>query len=198
MNMFQILTIMSFFMLLPVTLLFEGFQLCPAAWSSMGMNEAAQQVLMQRLLLAGVCFHGYQQLSYMILGQVTPVTHSIGNCVKRVVVIVASVVAFSHPMSTQNAIGEWRTHGDDWIGAGPCTLQCIVLWWCHEPRIWQAEAPLHAHGIDRHLCHVVLRMLSVMKERHADSCFCVYLKCMPTRNNMVAGGQSALCLGRNA
>lgn len=73
-----------------------------------GFDAAAQQQLFQRLLSAGICFHGYQQLSYMILSRVTPVTHSIGNCVKRVVVILASVVAFQHPMSTQNALGEFE------------------------------------------------------------------------------------------
>ena len=104
MNMFQIITIMSFFMLLPVTLLLEGTPLLQL--SVKGMSEVAQHSLFQKLFLAGLCFHGYQQLSYMILGRVSPVTHSIGNCVKRVVVIVASVVAFNHPMSTQNAIGE--------------------------------------------------------------------------------------------
>jgi solute carrier family 35 protein E1 len=72
-----------------------------------GLDSAAQADLFQRLLSAGICFHGYQQLSYMILSRVTPVTHSIGNCVKRVVVIVASVIAFQNPMSTQNAMGEY-------------------------------------------------------------------------------------------
>lgn len=41
----------------------------------------------------------------MILQRVTPVTHSVGNCVKRVVVIVASVIAFNTPVSKQNAFG---------------------------------------------------------------------------------------------
>ncbi len=42
----------------------------------------------------------------MILQRVSPVTHSIGNCVKRVVVIAASVVFFRNPVSLQNALGE--------------------------------------------------------------------------------------------
>lgn len=70
-----------------------------------GIDGAAQSELARRLLSAGICFHAYQQLSYMILSRVAPVTHSIANSVKRVVVIVASVIAFNHPLSTQNAIG---------------------------------------------------------------------------------------------
>ena len=42
----------------------------------------------------------------MILQRVSPVTHSIGNCVKRVVVIVASVFVFQNPVTAQNAAGE--------------------------------------------------------------------------------------------
>lgn len=72
-----------------------------------GFDQAQQTLLFQRLASAGVCFHAYQQLSYMILSRVSPVTHSIGNCVKRVVVIVASVIAFQHPMSTQNLAGKY-------------------------------------------------------------------------------------------
>ena len=41
----------------------------------------------------------------MILQRVSPVTHSIGNCLKRVIVIVASVLVFHNPMSRQNMIG---------------------------------------------------------------------------------------------
>jgi solute carrier family 35 protein E1 len=105
MALFQTITVLSFFMLLPVTLAVEGAQLLPSALAASGIEGAELTRLVTRLGLAGLCFHGYQQLSYSILSRVTPVTHSIGNCVKRVVVIVASVVAFSHPMSQQNMLG---------------------------------------------------------------------------------------------
>jgi hypothetical protein len=45
------------------------------------------------------------QVSYMILQRVSPVTHSIGNCLKRVIVIVASVIFFQNPMGAQNMLG---------------------------------------------------------------------------------------------
>ncbi|GFZ12026.1 glucose-6-phosphate/phosphate translocator-like protein [Actinidia rufa] len=58
-----------------------------------------------RSLLAALCFHAYQQVSYMILARVSPVTHSVGNCVKRVVVIVTSVLFFRSPVSPINSLG---------------------------------------------------------------------------------------------
>ncbi len=62
----------------------------------------------QSLLLAGLCFHGYQQLSYIVLSRLSPVSHSVGNSCKRVAVIVASLIWFRNPISVQNAVGETR------------------------------------------------------------------------------------------
>jgi solute carrier family 35 protein E1 len=86
-----------------VALLLEGWQFSPAAMAAAGIADP--QAVVRQALISGLCFHAYQQASYMILQRVSPVTHSIGNCVKRVIVIVASVVAFQHPVSQQNAVG---------------------------------------------------------------------------------------------
>eukprot|EP00887_Chlorella_sp_A99_P002025 scaffold18.g2025.t1 len=95
-NLFSIITILSFFLLMPIALLVDG----PVASQLLASSDLATKAL-----LAGVCFHAYQQVSYMILQRVSPVTHSIGNCVKRVVVIVASVIVFQNPVTRQNALG---------------------------------------------------------------------------------------------
>ena len=98
-NLFSILTIMSFFILAPLAIALEGIQLTPAA------IQALPPGVLFKGIIAGLTFHAYQQISYMILQRVTPVTHAVGNCVKRVVVIVASVIAFNTPVSMQNAMG---------------------------------------------------------------------------------------------
>lgn len=41
----------------------------------------------------------------MILAKVSPVTHSVGNCVKRVVVIISSVLFFRTPVTPINSLG---------------------------------------------------------------------------------------------
>ncbi|XP_050224128.1 triose phosphate/phosphate translocator, non-green plastid, chloroplastic [Mercurialis annua] len=101
-TLFSIITIMSFFLLTPVTLFMEGVKFTPAYLQSAGLN--VKQVYM-RSLIAALCFHAYQQVSYMILQRVSPVTHSVGNCVKRVVVIVSSVIFFRTPVSPINSLG---------------------------------------------------------------------------------------------
>ena len=44
-------------------------------------------------------------VSFLALGRVNPVTHAVGNTIKRVVIIIASVIAFKTPISTLGVIG---------------------------------------------------------------------------------------------
>ncbi|KVH98220.1 protein of unknown function DUF250 [Cynara cardunculus var. scolymus] len=78
-TLFSIITIMSFFIFTPVALLVGEVKFTPAYLQS--------------------------AVAYMILQRVSPVTHSVGNCVKRVVVIVSSIFFFRTPVSLINAIG---------------------------------------------------------------------------------------------
>ncbi|PPS19394.1 hypothetical protein GOBAR_AA01193 [Gossypium barbadense] len=101
-TLFSIITIMSLILLSPVAIFMEGVKFTPAYLQSAGLN--VKEVVV-RSLLAALCFHAYQQVSYMILQRVSPVTHSVGNCVKRVVVIVSSVLFFKTPVSPINSLG---------------------------------------------------------------------------------------------
>eukprot|EP00210_Caulerpa_lentillifera_P001958 g1879.t1 len=102
-SLFSLITIASFILLLPFACMLEGDLYSLNVMRSMGVVEPI--LLIKKAVWAGVFFHLYQQVSYMILARVSPVTHSIGNCVKRVIIIVASVIVFQNPMSTQNIIG---------------------------------------------------------------------------------------------
>ncbi|KAL1564016.1 triose phosphate/phosphate translocator, non-green plastid, chloroplastic-like [Salvia divinorum] len=101
-TLFSIITIMSFFLMAPIAFFMEGFKLTPTYLQATGVNV---NQLYTRSLIAALCFHAYQQVSYMILQRVSPVTHSVGNCVKRVVVIVTSVLFFRTPVSPINSLG---------------------------------------------------------------------------------------------
>lgn len=99
-NLFSILTIMSFLILAPIAIAVEGVLVTPSL-----IDTLRAEGMLVKAIIASVSFHAYQQISYLILQRVTPVTHSVGNCVKRVVVIVASVIAFNATVSAQNAFG---------------------------------------------------------------------------------------------
>ncbi|KAF3334684.1 phosphoenolpyruvate/phosphate translocator 1 [Carex littledalei] len=102
-NLFSIIIILSFLLLAPVAIFVEGVKLSPSFLQAAGLD--AKQIYV-RSLLAGLCSHAYQQVSFMILAEVSPLTHSVGNCVKRVVVIVASVIFFCTPVSPINSLGK--------------------------------------------------------------------------------------------
>ena len=78
---------MSFLILAPIAILVEGVIVTPEA-----VQTLQAEGMLMKAIIASISFHAYQQISYLILQRVTPVTHSVGNCVKRVVVIVASVI----------------------------------------------------------------------------------------------------------
>ncbi|XAR51881.1 hypothetical protein NMG60_11006665 [Bertholletia excelsa] len=104
-NLFSTITIISFLLLTPVAILMEGVKFSPSYLqfaASQGLNI---KELCIRSLLTGFCFHTYQQVSYYILQLVSPVTHAVGNCVKRVVVIVSSIIFFQTPVSPINSLG---------------------------------------------------------------------------------------------
>lgn len=104
-NLFSVITIMSFVLLAPIAILMEGVKFSPSYLQQVATQGVNVKELCVRLLLAGFCLHLYQQVSYMILQMVSPVTHSVGNCVKRVVVIVSSVIFFQTPVSPINSLG---------------------------------------------------------------------------------------------
>ncbi|CAM9149789.1 unnamed protein product [Pylaiella littoralis] len=48
----------------------------------------------RRAVLSGVCFNLFYDLTFRLLGQLHPVTHAVGNTIKRIVVIAAGAFAF--------------------------------------------------------------------------------------------------------
>ncbi|KAG9145842.1 hypothetical protein Leryth_023780 [Lithospermum erythrorhizon] len=104
-NLFSIITIISFVLLVPIAFLIDGIQLTPSYLQNVELLGLSTKQLFLRALFSGFCFHMYQQVSYMILQVVSPVTHAVGNSVKRVVVIASSVIFFQTPVSPINSLG---------------------------------------------------------------------------------------------
>jgi solute carrier family 35 protein E1 len=56
-------------------------------------------------VLSGITFYLYNEASFLALSRLSPVTHSVANTLKRVVIIVASCIVFKTPMSLLGGIG---------------------------------------------------------------------------------------------
>merc|ERR1711966_251332 len=103
-NLYAVLTALSTLILIPMTLAMEGTAFLPAFKAAVADGAFTNRSL-SALLLRGATYYLYNEVAFLALGKVNPVTHAVGNTVKRVVIIVASVIAFKTPMSTGSIIG---------------------------------------------------------------------------------------------
>lgn len=120
-NYYAVLTILSFFMLVPATALIEGSKIFAVvkATSEYAMSTGGitlglfQQPLsthgqVQGLLyslFSGILFYLYNEVSFKTLNKVHPVTHAVSNTVKRVVIILSSVIVFNDKLTPSGIFG---------------------------------------------------------------------------------------------
>jgi solute carrier family 35 protein E1 len=104
-NLYAVLTAMSTVILVPLMLAIEGTGFFSAFKGLVEAGSHTNKSLAALLALGGATYYAYNEVAFLALGKVNPVTHAVGNTIKRVVIIVASVVAFKTPMSTGSIIG---------------------------------------------------------------------------------------------
>ncbi|URD95134.1 glucose-6-phosphate phosphate translocator [Musa troglodytarum] len=103
MNYYACLSVLSLLILLPFAIGVEGPQVWAAGW-----REAISQIgphFVWWVAAQSVFYHLYNQVSYMSLDEISPLTFSIGNTMKRISVIVSSVIVFHTPVRPSNALG---------------------------------------------------------------------------------------------
>lgn len=103
-TVFRILTVCSALLSVPICLLLEGQQLTHAWRLSLATGVSAQQLVLN-ILVSSLSFYSYNEVAFWVLGLVDPITHSICNCLKRVVIIVASSIILRTPHSMLSVAG---------------------------------------------------------------------------------------------
>ena len=104
-NMFAVLSILGFLFILPASLAIEGPGAFKAAWSAALANGYTQPGLLKLLGASGFLYYIYNEVAFLALSEVAPLTHAITNTVKRVVIILASIVVFRNPITGLGALG---------------------------------------------------------------------------------------------
>lgn len=104
-NMFAVLTILGFLFVLPASLAIEGPSKVTAAFSAALAAGHTKMELFKLLSVSGFLYYLYNEVAFLALSEVAPVTHAVTNTVKRVVIILASVLVFRNPVSKLGAIG---------------------------------------------------------------------------------------------
>ncbi|VAI75290.1 unnamed protein product [Triticum turgidum subsp. durum] len=103
MNYYACLSIMSLVILTPFAIAMEGPQMWATGWQK-ALADVGPNVLWW-IGAQSVFYHLYNQVSYMSLDQISPLTFSIGNTMKRISVIVSSIIIFRTPVRPVNALG---------------------------------------------------------------------------------------------
>lgn len=102
-NLYGILTIFAFLLSMPFFLYYELPQL-PAAWAA-AVAAKGELWMWRQLFLDGLYYYAYNEVAFFTLSQVNPITHAIGNTIKRVAIIATTVLVFGNPVSNLSLIG---------------------------------------------------------------------------------------------
>lgn len=102
-NLYAVMTILASVLVLPVTLAMEGTKIIPTM-KALALAGKSKEVGIQ-MVLSAIFYYLYNEVAFLALDNVAPVTHALGNTIKRVVIIIASVIAFGNVMTMQGAIG---------------------------------------------------------------------------------------------
>jgi solute carrier family 35 protein E1 len=86
-NMFAVLTILGFLFILPLSLLVEGPAKVSAAWTSALARGYTNSQLFRLLSVSGFMYYVYNELAFLAISEVGPVTPNVGSTVKLVTII---------------------------------------------------------------------------------------------------------------
>ncbi|XP_038903452.1 glucose-6-phosphate/phosphate translocator 1, chloroplastic [Benincasa hispida] len=103
MNYYACLSILSLLILTPFAIAVEGPQMWAAGWKT-ALSEIGPNFVWW-VAAQSVFYHLYNQVSYMSLDEISPLTFSIGNTMKRISVIVSAIIIFRTPVKPVNALG---------------------------------------------------------------------------------------------
>lgn len=103
-NMFGLVTMTAFLISIPVALFQEGSGFL-SLWSAAVEQVESKTQLIRGIFLSGLFHYLNNEVMYMALGSVHPVTLAVGNTMKRVFILVASVLVFRNPVTVQAGIG---------------------------------------------------------------------------------------------
>eukprot|EP00929_Paragymnodinium_shiwhaense_P071643 TRINITY_DN363_c0_g1_i6.p1 TRINITY_DN363_c0_g1~~TRINITY_DN363_c0_g1_i6.p1 ORF type:complete len:463 (+),score=104.66 TRINITY_DN363_c0_g1_i6:86-1390(+) len=104
-NQLCVLTMVATAVLFPVALCLPGGLLSVGPAWELALQRTSLGNLCYMLLASGFHFFMYQMSSFWVLSQVPPITHSVLNTLKRVVIIIVSILVFRNPVTAQGAAG---------------------------------------------------------------------------------------------
>jgi len=102
-NLYGVLTMIALAVILPFALAAEGGTIVAGTKATIEAVGLAKFVRM--LLVCGISHYTYNECAFLALSSIHPVTHAVANTIKRVAVIVISVLWFRNPLTLTGATG---------------------------------------------------------------------------------------------
>jgi solute carrier family 35, member E1 len=102
-NSYAVVNILALLFTMPFVLAFDLKDFIPVY--NQVMKAGTSMDVLKYSVLSGLTFYLYNEASFQALEKLNPVSHSVANTLKRVVIIVASSIVFKTPMSLLGGIG---------------------------------------------------------------------------------------------
>ena len=102
-NLYGVLTIVALVAIVPLALLAEGRTIVAGTLAT--VEKVGLQRFLRMLLYSGLSHYTYNECAFLALDSIHPVTHAVANTIKRVAVIVLSVLYFRNPLTLTGALG---------------------------------------------------------------------------------------------
>lgn len=103
-NLYAYMSIIALLFCIPPAIIIEGPKLMQTGFAD-AIAKVGLVKFVSDLFWVGMFYHLYNQLATNTLERVAPLTHAVGNVLKRVFVIGFSIIVFGNKISTQTAIG---------------------------------------------------------------------------------------------
>jgi len=103
-NQYGVVNMLAFLWTLPIVFAVEGPKAMDS-WNNAMRKGSKKEDVLKNVVFSGLTFYLYNEVSFLCLGKVTPITHSVANTLKRVVVLVVSCIVFNTPVSRESIIG---------------------------------------------------------------------------------------------
>ena len=106
-NLFGLVTIYASIISIPFVFMGDGRQFTQLWKSAIESGEGSTNPkdLVQAVIISGLFHYLNNEVMYLALSNVHPVTLAVGNTMKRVFIMVASIIVFRNPVSLQAGIG---------------------------------------------------------------------------------------------
>ena len=106
-NIFGLVNLYASIMSIPFMIMGDGRQF-KQLWHNAIQGDGTNfnnQNLIQEIILAGLLYYWNNEIMYILLSYVDPVTLAVGNALKCILIIMASILVFHNPVSSLSLVG---------------------------------------------------------------------------------------------